>query len=66
MGGLPKIFKIFVYQPILMKFDIRWFHALLKLNLNSFFKNSEKGGPLRGGIHKKFPNFCLSTDFDEI
>ena len=56
-GGLTKIFKNFVYQPILMKFDIRWFHALLKLNLNSFFKNSEKGGPLRGEFTKNFQIF---------
>ena len=51
-----------------MKFDIRWFLALPKPNLNLFFQNSEKGGHLGGGggIHKKFQNFCLSTDFDEI
>merc|ERR1711888_536034 len=47
--GINEKSQNFVYQPILMKFDIRWFHALLKPNLNSFFKNSEKGGPLRGG-----------------
>ena len=48
-GGLTKIFKNFVYQPILMKFGIRWFLGLLKPNLKSLSQNSEKG-PLEGGL----------------
>ena len=50
-----------------MKFDIRWFLALPKPNLEPIFRNSEKGGPWGGGDSQIFfKKNCLSTDFDEI
>ena len=56
-GGLTKIFKNFVYQPILMKFDTKRFFGLLKTNPWLIFRNSEKGPLRRGGEPKNLKNF---------
>ena len=48
-GGFTKNFKIFVYERILMKFGAMWFFGLLKPNLMSIFRNSQKGPLGMGG-----------------
>ena len=67
-GEYTKNLKIFVYQPILMKFGTRWFFGLVKPNPCSICRNSEKGAPQEGGggESQKSQKICLWTDFDKI